>query len=34
MGLHALRLSVLHPSRGEPIRFEAPPPPDFQALTR
>jgi len=34
MGLHALRLVVTHPARGEPITFEAPPPEAFQALTR
>jgi len=34
MGLHALRLVVTHPARGEPITFEAPPPDAFLALTR
>ena len=34
MGLHALRLTVVHPSRNEPVTFEAPPPPEFLALTR
>ncbi len=32
--LHASSLSVLHPSRRRPIRFEAPLPPDLVALER
>jgi 23S rRNA pseudouridine1911/1915/1917 synthase len=32
MGLHALRLVVRHPARGEPIRFESPPPLEFSEL--
>jgi len=27
--LHAARLAFAHPSSGEPLQFEAPPPPDF-----
>jgi len=34
MGLHSLRLTVTHPSRNEPVTFEAPVPADFLALTR
>lgn len=30
--LHALRLSLKHPSTGESVTFEAPPPSDFAAL--
>lgn len=30
--LHAARLSLVHPARAESLTFEAPPPPDFEAL--
>jgi hypothetical protein len=32
MGLHALRLALLHPTSREPFVFEAPPPHAFSAL--
>jgi 23S rRNA pseudouridine1911/1915/1917 synthase len=31
LGLHAWRLTIHHPSSGEPMTFEAPPPTDFPA---
>lgn len=31
LGLHAWRLTIHHPSSGEAMTFEAPPPPDFPA---
>jgi 23S rRNA pseudouridine1911/1915/1917 synthase len=34
MGLHARRLELTHPARGERIAFEAPPPPEFAGLLR
>ncbi len=34
MGLHSLRLTVVHPAKNAPVTFEAPPPADFLALTR
>lgn len=33
LGLHALRLSLPHPRTGSPLTFEAPPPPEFEALS-
>jgi 23S rRNA pseudouridine1911/1915/1917 synthase len=30
--LHAMRLELAHPQSGEPLRFEYPPPADFEAL--
>ena len=30
--LHAAALSFAHPKTGQPMAFEQPPPPDFQAL--
>ncbi len=30
--LHAARLALEHPVTGEALEFEAPPPPDFEAL--
>ena len=32
LGLHALRLMIVHPATGEPLTFEAPVPADFWAL--
>ncbi len=32
LGLHALRLKIVHPDSGEPLTFEAPVPADFWAL--
>jgi 23S rRNA pseudouridine1911/1915/1917 synthase len=32
MGLHALRLAVVHPRHGRELALEAPPPADFRAL--
>ena len=32
--LHALRLGFVHPATGEPMRFEQPPPEDYQQLLR
>jgi len=34
MGLHAARLSVLHPGTARPVVFDAPPPQDFTDLMR
>lgn len=34
MGLHALRLTILHPNSGKRLSFEAPPPENFMALLR
>ena len=30
--LHAWKLAFIHPGSGKPVRFTAPPPPDFEAL--
>ena len=32
LGLHALRLKIIHPGNGQPLTFEAPVPADFWAL--
>ena len=29
--LHALSLQIMHPTRGQPVRFAAPPPEEFVA---
>jgi len=34
MGLHALRLTIIHPNSGKRLLFDAPPPENFMALLR
>ena len=34
MGLHSLRLTVVHPAKNAPVTFEARPPESFTVLLR